>query len=253
MKKIMLIAMVMLLALLVTAATYSSPGGFVKLRLVNGYAMIAIPLLVEDMALNDFNPATTCVGEMLAENLTGTTSALTAPAIYWYTGDGFESAFLFGGIWGHPLDRQWIGPAGPSLKVLDCKTGYYFKNNAIVEAVILGEDNVDDTTDIVLVAGYNLIAYPYLATLTLNGGNFISAADGATNSTSAITADNVYRYTGAGFESAFLFGGIPGHPLDDMWIGPAGPSTMSIDPGVGFYYLAQNPFTWTITRPFPVD
>jgi hypothetical protein len=251
MKKLMLIAVAMLLTTSVVAATYSNPVGFVKLSLVNGYAMVTVPMLADDMALNDDDPAVTCIGEMLGENLTGSTNPTTAATIYKYTGAGFESAWLVD-FPGNPLDGKWMGATGPSTMITDGQTGYYVQNSGVADAVILGDVNVADTTDISLVAGYNLIAYPYPVTLAVNGGNFVSLTDGATGSTNPTTADTVYKYTGAGFESAWLVD-FPGNPLHDNWMGATGPSTMSLDPGVGFYYMALNPFTWTVERPFTVN
>jgi hypothetical protein len=250
-------------ALPAMAATYSNPVGFVKVDMVeDAYVIIGIPMVVEDYALNDADDSVACAGEMLAENLNGGTSSTNAPNIYRYTGAGFESAFLFGGIPGHPLDGKWITGGGPSSMVLDSKTGYYLERqaadggNPTDQAVILGDVEVGDSIDITIPVDYSMVAYPYPVDCPVNDASdsvFVRLSDGATGGTSTTNADVVYKYTGAGFTSAFLFGGIPGHPLDGLWITGGGPSTISFDPGEGFYYEAQAGFTWTVQRPFDLD
>ena len=253
MKKIMLIAMAMLLATPVIAATYSNPVGFIKDTMTGSgaWSMISVPMGLDDYALNDTDPAVTCAGEMISENLVGNSNSTLAPQIWKYAGGSWESAFLFGGIPGHPLDGLWVA-AGPSTMVLDPTIGVYLKNpGTTADAVILGDVPVADTVDVILDTGWSMRTFPYPVTVGVNDGNFVNIADGATANSNSTLADQVWKYTGT-WESAFLFGGIPGHPLDDMWVA-AGPSTMTLDPGQAFYYLARTGFTWTVERPFTLN
>jgi len=257
--KFMLVAMIAITLLysgVVVAATYSDPVGFVKLDLnEDAYNMIAIPLL-GDYALNDTDPNSACVGEMLAENLNGGPDAYNAPNIYLYTGSGFLSAFLFDvGVPAHPLHRKWVD-AGISTKVLDGKSGYYLERQsgdggaAIEKAVILGDVEVAATVTLNLAAGYNLITYPYPIDVMVNDPEFCHLADGGTGGSDAYVGDNVYKYTGAGFLSAFLFDvGVPAHPLHDKWV-DAGASTLTFYVGEGFFYEAQNAFSWVVAKPY---
>jgi hypothetical protein len=100
-----------------------------------------------------------------------------------------------------------------------------------------------------------MVAYPYPVACPVNDASdsqFVRLSDGATGGTASGSSDNVHKYTGAGFESAFLFE-FSGHPFHGQWVGGAGPSAMSFDPGEGFYYEAQAGFTWTVQRPFDLD
>ena len=127
MKKIMLIAVAMLLVTPVIAATYSNPVGFIKDTLDGGgaWTMISVPMGLDDYALNDTDPLVTCAGEMISENLVGNSNSTLAPQIWKYSGGGWESAFLFGGIPGHPFDDKWVA-AGLSTMTLDPGQSFYY-------------------------------------------------------------------------------------------------------------------------------
>jgi hypothetical protein len=140
--------------------------------------------------------------------------------------------------------------------VLDSKSGYYLQRvdgGSTLQAVILGDVDVAASVDIVINAGYNLIAFPYPIDVGVNDDEFVSLTDGAAGSTSPFTSDTVYKYNGTSFDSAWL-AKAPGNPLDDTWMGPSGASTLILEAGVGFYYEhVSTGFTWTVERPFGVD
>jgi hypothetical protein len=139
--------------------------------------------------------------------------------------------------------------------VLDVAVGVYLKNpGATVDAVILGDVPVGATSNVVFDTGWSLRSYPYPVTVAVNYDEFVGLADaGSTANSNSNLADQVWKYDSvSGWDDAFLFGGIPGHPLDGLWV-KAGPSTLTLDPGQGFYYLARTGFTWVVDRPFTLN
>jgi hypothetical protein len=259
----------------VAVAAYSDPVGFVKISLgQNDYTQISIPLNVsqtDGMKLNDNDDAETCVGEMLAEVLTGTQSPGTADRLLKYLGGGtYDIAWLFdsGGTYmGGAFDGKWIDQLTSALSTMELglNMGYYLQRQsgaAPVDAVVLGDVATEDTIAVTIANNdVSLVNYPYPVTVDINDSvAFITIPDGY-GTQSPGTSDRILKYAGGDtFEIAWLFdsgGTYMGGAFDGVWIDQlsSNPSTMQIAPGEGFFYDRKNQgaVNWVVTRPYSVE
>ena len=91
----------------ISAAVYSQLIGFVRVDIKrDAYTMISIPVIAEDMHMNDTDDSATCVGEMLAEGLYSGTSPLNSSNLYNY----IPSTLGFDIIWLHSTFMCWEYP-----------------------------------------------------------------------------------------------------------------------------------------------
>jgi len=229
-------------------AAYSDPVGFVKVDLKrDAYTMISIPVNVEDMSMNDTDDSVACVGEMLSDVLTGGGDPLTSPNLYNFdlsTG-GFDI------IWLHS-SGVWAEGGGLTTRTLTDTNGYWIFRLADadadpVQAVILGDVAVADTIPVTIVAGYNMICYPYPVAKLIDTTNFPSIAEGATGGGDPLTSDNIYLYDQAtlGFKIIWLHS-------SDVWAEGGGVTTSVVGVAEGLYYnrYAGGTFTWDCDRPY---
>ena len=229
-------------------AAYSDPVGFVKIDLKrDAYTMISIPVNVEDMGMNDTDDSVACVGEMLAEVLTGGGDPLTSPNLYNYN----QSTGGYDIVWLHS-SGVWAEGSGLSARVLSDTNGYWIRRLADVDsdpvqAVILGDVAVADTIPVTIIAGLNMICYPYPVAKLIDTTNFPSIAEGATAGGDPLTSDNIYLYdqTTTGYKIIWLH-------TTDVWAEGSAVTTSVVGVAEGLFYnrYAGGTFTWDVDRPY---
>ena len=244
------------------AAAYSDPVGFVKVDLKrNGMSQLNIPV-IPDMALNDTDDSVACVGEMLAEQLTGNTSASLAPRLnIWQPGlQSFKEVYYFHAGVPNPYEDKWCNasPLSVALDMLTNTEGYFLNrpNNAPDTAVatILGDVNIVDTETISLVANWNQICFPYSISAQVNV-HITDMSGNAVGNTSPSLADRIYKWdiNAQSFTEIYFFHAGVANPYEDKWVNasPLSVSTMTIEPGEAFFYRrVGGSFTWSVPRPF---
>lgn len=236
----------------ISAAIYSQLIGIARVDLKrDAYTMISIPLIVEDMHMNDTDDSVTCVGEMLAKGLYGGTAPQNSSNLYKYdqgTG-GFDI------IWLHS-SGAWAEGAGLSTRVLSDTNGYWIFRTADAgadseQAVIIGDVAVADAIPVTITEGFdgfNMICYPYPLAKLIDTTNFPGIADGAHGGSSPTNSDNIYLYDQStlGFKIIWLHS-------SDVWAEGGGVTTSVVGVAKSFYYFraaGQGSFTWNVERPY---
>ena len=77
-------------------------------------------------------------------------------------------------------------------------------------------------------------------------------ADGASGAQTQSDADEIWAWVQASdnYRQCFLFA-FPSHPFDQQWLEGAGITTLTLDPGMGFWYRHKGASGWTWTCPVP--
>jgi hypothetical protein len=241
----------------VMGQVFTDPVGFVKVDAYrNGLTMISVPL---DAADNSLNGAEGCVGDMLAENLTGGAGAVSADVIFKWDAatQAYETAFLIDG-WGDPFDGRWWDESAGDYSQLTFEAGdtcwLQRRDNApdVATITFLGWVPMAETTTLTMVKGLTMFNWPYPTTLTLNDSTLGSVGTGGAG---AVSADVVFDWDGASqaYSTAFLIDGW-GAPFDGNWWDEATSdySTISFAPGKAFWYLRRpdNSAVWICSRPY---
>jgi hypothetical protein len=249
------------------SAAYSDPVGFVKIEMnINDFTMVAIPLAIDDMGMNDSDDSAICAGEMLADGLIGSLSLGTSDQLFFWNGTGFDIYYLFDGS-GYPAyDGKWFdldtGLPEPTRE-FQLFEGYFVKRinsgPSVAQSTVLGDVQISDTITISIPEGFNMIAYPYPVDVDINSSDFCRVGDGAKGSLSLGTSDQLYFWNGTGFDIYYLFDGSGYPAYDDKWF-DLDTGLPAVGKVVGtfdaFYYKrlsGEGTLTWDVERPFSVD
>lgn len=226
---------------------YSEPVGAIKIQLHdNSLNHLCIPLVADDMRLNETADTIVCVGEMLRQNLEGDTDSDYAAKLkrVYEPYPFYETVYLYynSSDTEDTLNYKWLNESDAiSTMTLSHTEGYYIERpdvaDTYIDVVITGWVNMNDTESIQIAAGTNLICWPYPTTIGVSNSAFIQSEDGPSG------GDEVKRYKAGvgGFDSAVYSG--------TDWV----PSTLVFDPEDGFFYVADqmgSGLTWIPQRPY---
>ena len=82
--------------------------------------------------------------------------------------------------------------------------------------------------------------------------NTTLTSDGAHGSMSQVSADEIWAWGQSmdNYRQCWLFH-FPSHPFHGAWLEGAGPTTLTLDPGMGFWYRHKGTSGWTWDIPVP--
>ena len=120
------------------------------------------------------------------------------------------------------------------------------------EITFVGNVVLDESASHELVAGFNILSYPFSSTVGIQDLQFFES--GATGDGSAGNADRL-RVWDRQSQSYINFGLGPNgkwylQTSQGAWVSPLVESTHVFEPGESFFYYAVNPTTWTLQNPY---
>jgi hypothetical protein len=131
----------------------------------------------------------------------------------------------------------------------DPAMGFWYQAAAgasATESTASGEVPAGSSVDVPVVAGFQILSYPYSATVDLNSTDL--AASGATANLFSGSADQITIYTNGVYDTfALSSSGPEWRPIGAFF--SAAPS-LPLPLGNGFWYFAQSGFTWTESTPY---
>jgi hypothetical protein len=187
------------------------------------------------------------------EDLNATTSLDSADQIFIWTGLGYDQYGFFAGAsnnyWMSAGDVGWQKAAntgGPETNAVIARgDSVWFRTGtggAVADLMSLGEVPNDGTYDVGLFEGFTLVAYPYSSTINLQD----LSISNSTASTDLDAADQIFVWTGLGYDQYGFFAGTTDYWLDagDVgWqkAGSASPATdADLDLGKGVWYKSAD-------------
>ena len=235
--------------------------GYQKLTLQAGYNLIANGFRVVG---SDTAPALQDMFSDAASNATGTLGQDTADNILVWTGTGYTTYWFYDATGTDDedpdYDKKWydtIDESTPSSAGIDAADGAWYIGRNATTLTIAGEVS-KSAVSVDLQNGYNLIANPFPAALTLNDPSIDWSSMGVTGTLGQDTADNILVWTGTGYTTYWFYdatGTDDADPdYDKKWydtIDESTPSSASIPAGVGVWFIHRGAAT-TITLPSPI-
>ncbi len=233
----------------VSAEVYSNEVGFIKVDTADDGAVLAsVPLILlgdsphyglNNLAGDDLGE----IGAMLAADLTGSTTSTGADKVICYDGATYRMAWLYD----DGVDVLWLEGAVPTTLAVQPGQAFWLLTGAAHTVTFLGEVRADETVQIVLEPGYNMISWPYPTTLILQLSSLHD--DGAYGATVSTDADCILAYDPvSGYTRHWLYD----DGVNVAWLQGASPSGLLFEPGQGYWYFrqpAQGQFTWTCVKP----
>ena len=233
----------------VSAEVYSNEVGFIKVDTADDGAVLAsVPLILlgdsPHYGLNNLaGDGLGEIGAMLAADLNGSTTSSGADKVIGYDGVSYRLAWLYD----DGVDVLWLEDAAPSTLTLQPGEAFWILSAAQQIVTFLGEVRTDETVEIVIDPGYNMISWPYPTTLILQLSSLHD--DGAYGATVSTDADCILAYDPvSGYTRHWLYD----DGVNVAWLQGAWPSALLFEPGQGYWYFrqpAQGQFTWTCIKP----
>ena len=233
----------------VSAEVYSNEVGFIKVDTADDGAVLAsVPLILlgdsPHYGLNNLaGDGLGEIGAMLAADLNGSTTSTGADKVICYDGGAYRMAWLYD----DGVDVLWLEGAVPSTLALQPGQAFWLLTGALHTVTFLGEVRTDETVEIVLQPGYNMVSWPYPTTLILQLSSLHD--DGAYGATVSTDADSILAYDAvSGYTRHWLYD----DGVNVAWLQGASPSGLLFEPGKGYWYFrqpAQGQFTWTCVKP----
>jgi hypothetical protein len=230
-------------------STPSNHVGKFARRVAPGMNLVSLPLV----------PSSTAIQDVVGAQLTGASSELYADRIWTWdpANQDYDYAWLISGI-GPGYDGLWWDgdPWGPSAMVLEPGMGFWVQNRQTFTQTLAFVGAVPEAADhaVTIVEGMQLIGSSYPVSETLYAATFIE--DGAHGTASELYADRVWYWDEQlqDYDYAWLIDGA-GPPYDGKWWDgdPWGETTITLKPGVGYWYQRRGvgPFVWTNPNPAP--
>ena len=234
--------------------------GYQKLQLQAGYNLIANGFRVVG---TDTAPALQDMFSDMKANGTGSTALETSDNLKSWTGTGYSTYWFYDATGTDDADpeydKKWydvIDDSAPTAEGLDAADGAWFISRGAKTLTIAGEVSKSEV-EVPLQVGYNLVANPFPAPITLNDPSIDWAAKGVVGSTALETADNIKTWTGTGYTTYWFYdatGTDDADPdYDKKWydvVDDSTPSGASIPAGAGFWFIHRNsPITLTLPSP----
>lgn len=247
MKKIIAATAVLGFAAAVTAQTVTSAN-------VVGYSKEATPApgAFTIVSLNVLGEADTVdIQDAVANTdaLNASQSLANADKIYVWTGSGYNTYGLFDNttetFWMDSLASGWnkASKAAPSAQDIVRGSSVWFETGAggsAADVMTAGEVPNDGVYDVTLAGSFDLVAYPYAASINIMD---LVVSNGAASAVLA-DADKIYVWTGSGYNSYGLYDtGAETYWMDTLSSGwnkasKAQPSDADLDLGKGVWYEA---------------
>ena len=241
----------------VSAEVYSNEVGFINVDTAdNDFALVSVPLtLLGDNPHYGLNNVALTgpgeIGQMLAADLTGSTSFDTADQIRYFDGATYRVAWLYY----NPNDANdaynnlWLEGFAVSTLTLEPHQGFWVLRVHAGDpdtVTFLGGTRTDTPVGVAFETGWSMFSWPYPTDHALQTSTMF--ADGAHASDSFDTADRIGAYTpGVGYEWHWLY-------TDGTWYKQFTPSTLALKPKQGLWYYRQSaaggPFTWSCIKPY---
>lgn len=120
------------------------------------------------------------------------------------------------------------------------------------QLAMVGDIISEPTNSVPVVAGYQLLTYPFSCEMALSNTTLIAC--GATSASTPGGADRIRLWNSElqAYEGFALAPDNKWYKLSgNGWQIPYTVSTHVFTPGEGFFYWAQNPFTWAEPNPYP--
>jgi hypothetical protein len=226
----------------ITSDNSNRVGKFVR-SIGPGMNLVSLPL----------TPDITAVQGVIGDQLTGASSELYADRIWVWDTDtqDYDYAWLIDGV-GPPYDGQWWDgdPWGPSGITLEPGMGFWVQNRQTFSQTLVFVGSVLEAAEhsVEIGEGMQLIGSAYPVEQTLYEATF--AEDGAHGASSELYADRIWYWDESlqDYDYAWLIDGV-GPPYDGQWWDgdPWGETTITLTPGVGYWYQRRGsgPFLWT--------
>lgn len=191
-------------------------------------------------------------------NGTGTPALETSDNIKSWTGTGYSTYWYYdGGDGDATYDKKWYNftdDSTPTTDGLDATDGAWYISRGQKTLTIAGEVS-KTAAEVHLQDGYNLVANPFPAAISLNGSGIDWAAMGITGTAALETSDNIKTWTGTGYTTYWFYDGGDGDATyDKKWYNftdDSTPTTDSIAAGAGFWLIHRGAAT-TLTLVSPI-
>jgi len=235
-----------------TDAVYSlNVVGFQKLQVFDEskkYKLTATPFEAEDPNINS----------VISTQLTGGLDYQEGDNIMKWDAlhQQYEKYFLLGDVGDTNYDHKWIDSESKVATNTDMLPGEGFwirSRHGYTQTVVVVGDVVDDdhfTNHI--TAGFNLLSYPYSASIALNDTTFTNGGHGGYDFQES---DDIYIWdqTNQQYQKYFLLGDVGDTNYDHKWIDSESKVATNtyLEPGMGFWYRHRGTgFDWIEPKPY---
>lgn len=184
-----------------------------------------------------------------------------ADKLYIWTGLNYSKFGLFqptsGSSYWATYGTEWIfGTCIASEEELSRGNAVWYATGTggtSTNVVVSGDVYVDDTFDIAVSEGFNILSYPYSSNINLTN----MVVSNATASTTWENADKIFVFNGSNYEKFGLFAGATG----DFWalygtewiFGTCTPASKTLNLGQGFWFESDSAKTISYSKIYNVD
>jgi len=236
----------------VESALSSRPGKFVW-TIQPGYNLLSVPLIMDD----------TSIQAVLGTQLTGGDSIATGDRVLKFdpVSQSYSEIAVYVDGTGTEYDGLWYDvqnfPNVVSAMRLDAHTGFWVQHRAADTRTVTIVGRVAEAGERLTpihAGSYQIIGIAYLGSLALGSSNLRES--GATGGDSIATGDRILRFDpiSQSYDAIAVLIDNTGTAYDGVWADAQDfptPSSLSLDPGVGYWYNNREPatsFTWVYSN-----
>ncbi|MFA5204725.1 MAG: hypothetical protein WC708_10020 [Lentisphaeria bacterium] len=222
-----------------------------------GFVRVSVPPATQSLVALPFAPFDTAVNAVMAGQLTGAATEITADYLHKWDAatQAYASAFKAANTNDPAKDGNWFidstnwTPAGMTFTPGE---GFFVENRqaAAQSLYLMGQLVLDDQKAVTLSSGLNLVAYPYSTRIALNSTALKSS--GAFGTADLTGYPDLFTATVP--SASFWLKALTNDPNDGQWLDTVANAwaELYLVPGTGYWFNRRGTgsFTWTENRPY---
>ena len=242
---------ILIIGAIFTGIAQAQSGAVYSLNVV-GFQKVTVEPSALTMPGIPFDPASAELNDLIGDQLTAAKNEAGADNIYVWdaVAQEYKKYFLRSTI-----GDKWVSYTDPNVATTDAflnvENGFWINASAVVtqELVLVGDVVNDAVVTNNIVAGLNMISYPFSTPMSINE----IGLTGGTAAKNEAGADNIYVWDADSQQYIeFFFRSTVGN----KWVAYTDPNTVAsnvIDPAAGMWYNSIGSFTWEAVRPYTLD
>jgi len=242
---------ILIVGAIFTGIAQAQSGAVYSLNVV-GFQKVTVAPASLTMPGIPFDPASAELNDVIGDQLTAAKNEFGADRIFVWdsVAQEYKKYFLKSTI-----GNKWVSYTDPNVATTDAylnvENGFWIDASSVTtqEMVLVGDVINDSVVTNSLVAGLNMISYPFSTPMNINEIGLITG----TAAKNEFGADRIFAWDSVSQQYVkFFFKSTIGN----KWVTYTDPNSVAsniIDPAGGMWYDAQSGFTWEAVRPYTLD